>query len=423
MHSRPPADYLTEFYLWISVGGVLGGIFNALLAPILFSSVIEYPLVIVVACLLRPSLSPEGQKSHERRWDILLPLILAVFLFLLFQVFQSLPSRLKLPALLITAGATGTFCYSFRFRPWRLGLGIGVLIFAGTWFIAQPERVLLKERNFFGVSKVAEDGTGDYRILTHGSTTHGAQSLDPARRREPLTYYHRTGPLGQIFGVFSGPRAKQEVAIVGLGTGTIACYGQAGQHFTFYEIDPAMERIARDPRYFTYLSDCPAQVKVILGDARLSLRDAPESFYDMIILDAFSSDAIPIHLVTREAIRLYLAKLKPGGILVFHTSNRFLDLNPVLGNLARDAGFIPLSGSDLMVSDEDLKKQKSPSTWMVMARTLADLRGLARDQRWHIVPVRPGEALWTDDFSNILSVFNWSSVNLNHWVNSITKSN
>jgi len=422
MHSRPPADYLTEFYLWISVGGVLGGIFNALLAPILFNSVIEYPLIIVVACLLRPNLSPVDQKPHERQWDILLPLILAVFLFLLFQVFQALPSRLKLPALLIIAGATGTFCYSFRFRPWRLGLGIGVLIFAGTWFIAQPERVLLKERNFFGVSRVTEDTAGHYRILTHGSTIHGAQSLDPARRREPLTYYHRSGPLGQIFAVFSGPRAKQEVALVGLGTGTIACYAQAGQHFTFYEIDPAMERMARDPRYFTYLSDCPAQVKVILGDARLSLRDAPESFYDMIILDAFSSDAIPIHLVTREAIRLYLDKLKPGGILVFHTSNRFLDLNPVLGNLAQDAGFISLSGSDLMLSDEDNKKQKSPSTWVVMARTLADLKGLAQNQRWHIVPVRPEDALWTDDFSNILSVFTWSSINLNNWVNSITKS-
>jgi SAM-dependent methyltransferase len=422
MHSRPSADYLTEFYLWISVGGVLGGIFNALIAPILFNSVIEYPLIIVVACLLRPSFSPADQKSHEWWWDILLPLILGVLLALLLQVFRALPARLKFMALLMTACSAGTFCYSFRFRPWRLGLGLGVLILAGTWFIAQPERVLLKERNFFGISKVAEDAAGHYRMLTHGSTVHGAQSLDPARRREPLTYYHRNGPLGQVFAVFSGPRAKQEVAVVGLGTGTIACYAQPGQHFTFYEIDPAMERIARDPRYFTYLSDCPAQLKVVLGDARLSLQGAPESFYDMIILDAFSSDAIPIHLVTREAIRLYLAKLKPGGILVFHTSNRYLDLKPVLGNLARDAGFISLSGSDPQLSDEDLKKRKSSSTWVVMARTLTDLRGLARDQRWHILPVRPGDTLWTDDFSNILSVFNWSSINLNTWVNSITKS-
>ena len=422
MNSRPPTDYLTEFYLWISVGGVLGGIFNALLAPILFNSVIEYPLIIVVACLLRPSFSPADQKSQARRWDLLLPLILLVLLALLAQGFRALPERFKIIAFLSTAGAGGIFCYSFRFRPWRLGLGLGVFILAGTWFIAQPDRVLLKERNFFGIAKVAEDATGHYHILTHGSTVHGAQSLDPARRHEPLTYYTRSGPLGQIFTVFSGPRAKHEVAVVGLGTGTIACYAQAGQHFTFYEIDPAMEKIARDPRYFTFLSDCPATVRVILGDARLSLKEAPDSCYDMLILDAFSSDAIPVHLVTREAIRLYFAKLKPGGILVFHTSNRFLDLNPVLGNLARDARLISISGTDAKLSNEDLKKQKASSSWVVMARTLPDLRELARDQRWHTVPARPGDSLWTDDFSNILSVINWSSINLNNWVNSFTKS-
>ncbi len=422
MHSRPPADYLTEFYLWISVGGVLGGIFNALLAPTLFSSVIEYPLIIVVACLLRPSLGPADQQSHPRRWDLLLPLILAVLLVLLGQVFQALPDHLKLLALLITACTAGAICYSFRFRPWRLGLGLGVLILAGMWFIVQPERVLLRERNFFGVSKVTEDAAGHYRILIHGSTIHGAQSLDPAERREPLTYYHRGGPLGQVFEVFSGPRAKQELAVVGLGTGTIACYGQAGQHFTFYEIDPDIEKIARDPRYFTFLSDCPAKVQVILGDARLSLKDAPDSCYDMIILDAFSSDAIPLHLVTREAISLYLAKLKPGGIMVFHISNRYLDLKPVLGNLARDAGLVSLSRADLKQGEEELEKKRLASSWVVMARTQADLRGLARDQRWHTVPVRPGEALWTDDFSNILSVFNWKSFNLGDWANSITKS-
>ena len=289
-------------------------------------------------------------------------------------------------------------------------------------FIIQSERLLFQERNFFGVSKVAEDAPGRYHILTHGFTTHGAQSLDPARRREPLTYYHRTGPLGQVFAVFSGPRAKKEVAVIGLGTGTIACYGQAGQHFTFYEIDPTMEQIARDPRYFTYLSDCPAQVKIILGDARLSLRGAPESFYDMIILDAFSSDAIPIHLVTREALSLYLSKLKAGGILVFHISNRYLDLQPVLGNLARDAGLVALSNFDLKLSDEDRKNQKLASAWVVMARQGQHLGRLAQDQRWHTLPQRPGETLWTDDFSNIWSVFNWSSINLDSWVNSFTKS-
>ena len=246
------------------MGGVLGGIFNALLAPILFSSVMEYPLIIVAACLARPSLSLPTDRPNQRWWDILLPFGLGVLLALLAWVFQMLSDPIKPFALVVIACLAGGLCYSFRFRPWRLALGVGVLIFAGVMFTIQPERLLFQERNFFGVSKVAEDASGRYHILTHGFTTHGAQSLDPARRREPLTYFHRTGPLGQVFEVFSGPKAKKEVAVVGLGTGTIACYGQAGQHFTFYEIDPTMEQIARDPRYFTYLSDCPAQVKVIL---------------------------------------------------------------------------------------------------------------------------------------------------------------
>jgi len=422
MDSRPAADHLTEFYLWISLGGVLGGIFNALLAPILFSSVTEYPLIIVAACLARPSLSRPTDRPRQRRWDFLLPLGLGVLLVLLAWGFQMLPGQLRPFAVIIIACLAGAICYSFRFRPWRLALGIGVLIWAGAMFNFLPERLLFQERNFFGVSKVAEDAAGSYHILTHGFTTHGAQSLDPARRREPLTYYHRTGPLGQVFEVFSGPKAKPEVAVIGLGTGTIASYIQAGQRLTFYEIDPTIEKIARDPRYFTYLSDCPAPIKIMLGDGRLSLRDAPESFYDMIILDAFSSDAIPIHLMTREALSLYLSKLKAGGILVFHISNRYLDLQPVLGNLAGDAGLVARANFDLKMSDQDRKNNKKPSAWVVMARQGQHLGGLAQDTRWRTLPQRPGGNLWTDDFSNIWSVFTWSPINLDTWLNSFTEA-
>jgi len=421
MASRPPAAQLTEFYLWISLGGVLGGIFNALLAPVLFNAVIEYPLVIVVACLLRPTLSPAGRKSGEPARDLLLPLALGVFLALMGWVFQAAPEKLKIATILATACLAGVGLYSFRFRPWRFGLGVGVLMIAGLGFVVQPDRVLLRERNFFGVAKVHADAAGQYHILTHGSTVHGVQSLDPARRREPLSYYHRGGPLGQIFALSSNPKAAKAVAVVGLGTGSIAAYAQAGQHFTFYEIDPAMERIARAPRYFTYLADCPAPVRVILGDARLSLKSAPDSGYDMIILDAFSSDAIPLHLVTREALSLYLAKLKPDGILAFHISNRYLDMRPVLGNLARDAGLLSLTRTDLKLTDAERRAKKSPSAWAVMARRPEDLGGLARNPQWQSLPGRPGEALWTDDFSNILSVFSWKSSQLDNWLDSIIK--
>ena len=421
MQSRPPADHLTEFYLWISVGGVLGGIFNALVAPVLFTSVIEYPLIIVVACMLRPTLHPDSRKSYPLLRDLLFPLALGVLLALLAWVFRVVPNYLKPIAVVIIASLAGCICYSFRFRPRRFALGLGILIIGGLWFTVQPERVLFRERNFFGVSKVAEDWAGRYHILTHGSTVHGAQSLDPARRREPLTYFHRSGPLGQVFEEFSGPKTKKEVAIIGLGTGTIACYGQPGQHLTYYEIDPAIERIARDPRYFTFLSDCPAQVKVILGDARLTIKDAPDASYDMIILDAFSSDSIPMHLVTREAMHLYLSKVKPGGVLVFHTSNRYLDLEPVLANLARDAGLVSLARTHVKLSDKEYEGKQLPSSWVVMARSPEDLGGLTRNQQWHSLHDRPGNMLWTDDFSNILSVFKWESFKLDQWANSFTR--
>ena len=417
MQSRPAANHLTEFYLWISFGGVLGGIFNALLAPMLFSSVVEYPLIIVVACTLRPSLRDANQKSHPVLWDILLPLALGLLLLLLFLVFQAMPGKLKPVTILVTASLAGIICYRFRYRARRFALSVGVLVIAGMWFFAQPDRVLLRERNFFGVAKVTVDPAGHYHTLRHGYTVHGIQSLDPARRREPLSYYYRNGPLGQVFANFSDSENRKEVAIIGLGTGTIACYGQAGQHFTFYEINPAIERIAEDPRYFTFLRDCPAQVKVILGDARLSMNSAPDASYDMIILDAFSSDAIPIHLVTREAINLYLSKLRPDGILVFHISNNYLNLKPVLGNLARDARLVSLYRADLR---GDPKIKKLASEWVVMARKSEDLGGLVCDQLWQTLNSQSGEALWTDDFSNMLSVFKWNSSNTDRWINSFT---
>ena len=200
------------------------------------------------------------------------------------------------------------------------------------------------------------------------------------------------------------------MAVIGLGTGTVACYGQPGQHFTFFEIDPAVERIARDPRYFTFLQDCPAQVKVVLGDARLSLQKIPDSSYDMIILDAFSSDAIPIHLMTREALALYRAKLKKGGILVFHISNRYLDLRRVLGALARDVGWIGLNQVDNQLSAKEIDEGKAPSSWVVMARDMQDLALLDPGARWRSLSRQPGQVLWTDDFSNILAVFDWNSL-------------
>jgi len=228
------------------------------------------------------------------------------------------------------------------------------------------------------------------------------------RIHEPLTYFHPTGPLGQVFGVFPKNPDHAQVAVIGLGTGSAASYARPGQHWTFYEIDPAVERIARDTRYFTFLNDCPAKVSVVLGDARLSLANATDQSYDLIALDAFSSDAIPIHLLTREALKLYLTKLSKSGILVFHISNRYLDLKPILGHLADHLDLVGLVQDDMELSDPEKKAKKAPSTWAVMARPSSDLSQLAADHRWKPLSSTPRSRLWTDDFSNIVSVFKWS---------------
>jgi hypothetical protein len=267
-------------------------------------------------------------------------------------------------------------------------------------------RLLSIERNFFGVLRVTHDAGSNVNRLFHGSTLHGQQSLDPALNREPSTYFTRSGPVGQVFGAMQ-PRLSapgSRVAIVGLGAGTLASYARAGQRWSFYELDAAVERIARNPRFFTYLRDCNADaVDVVLGDARQRLRDAADHSYQLIVLDAFSSDALPVHLLSREAIRLYRSKLAAGGVLLFNLSNRYLDLDPVIVRQADDAGMVSRIGYDLRVSDDEKRAGKQPSIWAVLAVNERDLAGLAVDDRWQPPALRPGSAVWTDDYSDLAS--------------------
>jgi spermidine synthase len=402
---RPSTQHLTEFYLWMAMGGVLGGLFNALLAPVIFNTVAEYPLAIVLACLLRPSTKPYPQKPFNRWFDIGLPLLLGMLVVGLGLGLKASGIESVWLWLSLMLGLPVVICFSFRDRPIRFGLGIGAIILANMFFSSMQERVLFTERSFFGVYRVKVDHDEKYRSLVHGTTLHGMQSLDPTRSKEPLTYYYSTGPIGQVFVTFNGELAKPHVAIIGLGAGSLACYGQPGQHWTFYEIDPAIEQIAQ--RYFTFLRDCAPKISVVLGDARLSLAKAPDRYYGLIVLDAFSSDSIPVHLLTREALGLYLAKLADSGVLAFHISNRSLNLEPLLGNLAQSVGLAGLSQDDLNVSETEAKSGKAASQWVVMGRQKEDLAKLAQDPRWKLLPGRLGENVWTDDFSNIISVVKW----------------
>jgi hypothetical protein len=402
---RPEPNHLTAFYMAMSCGGVLGGLLNALIAPVVFDRVVEYPLALVLACSILPKRRDDSLASSRGRFllDWAFPVTLAAVAWGLVTVLQE-PSRFQQDGLLVALvlGVCALICYAFKERPVRFALGIGAVLLAGGADTRIYGQVLYQHRDYFGVLRVTFDRSGNYHRLIHGHTLHGSQSLDPEHRHEPLTYYHRTGPIGQVFDVLNTRITRSNVAIVGLGVGSLACYAEPGQRWTFYEIDPTVERIARDTRYFTLLEECrAASVDVILGDARLRLREAPEHSYGLIVLDAFSSDAIPTHLLTREALRLYLGKLAEGGVIAFHISNKYIDLAPVLGALAKDAKLRCLVRRDLNVSQADARDGKSTSIWAVMAASDANLGVLSEDPRWKSALVRPHEAVWTDDFSDI----------------------
>ena len=404
--SRPSAKHLTEFYLWMSLGGVLGGMFNALVAPLAFHTVQEFPLALILAALLRPSAAP---KTRRRRWlDLFLPLVPGIWVVGLLVAVQK--SGLKpgpLMNLLIFAPAM-LLCLSFAKFSLRFTLGVATLLIASLFYSGPYGHILHSERSFFGIYRVTEDDDGRFRLLFHGSTVHGMQSLNPLNRLQPFAYYTRSGPIGQVFDWFHGTENLQQVAIVGLGAGSMACYAERDQRFTFYEIDPAIERIARDAQYFTLLRDCAPNLSVTLGDARLSLNKVPNRSYGLIVIDAFGSDAIPVHLLTREAINLYLAKLTDNGVLVFHITNRYLDLQPVLATVAKDAGLICLAEDDTNISDIEMRNGKFPSRWLIMARMKDDLGNLARDPRWVPAVPRPGMRVWKDDFSSVLRAVAWN---------------
>jgi hypothetical protein len=403
---RPDPAGLTGFYLAIALGGVLGSLFNAIVAPVLFDRMAEYPLDIVLACLV-PSMA---QASGPRPERLRLSLGLAGAILALSALLATDPGGISASALgaLCVSIASGLFVYvvwTHSRRPVAFGLSVGA-VFLGTGLSPGVDgRVLRRERDFYGSLRVTQDDKAQVRRLFHGWTLHGQQSIEPGRELEPTTYYLPGGPGWQVFQGFNARPDVQRanVAIVGLGIGSLACFAKPGQDWTFYELDPAVEVIARDASLFTYLRNSPAdRVQVVIGDARLRLNDAPEHSFGLIVLDAFNSDAIPVHLLTREALTLYLAKRAPHGLLAFHISNSYLDLEPVLDSLARERGMVSRIRRDLTLTDAEKKIGKQRTIWVVLADTTDDLGTLADDPRWE--PTRPGRGAWTDDRSSLLDV-------------------
>lgn len=404
---RPGTQHLTEYYLWISFGGVLGGFFNGFLAPLIFSGVQEYPLAMIAAALVRPRLDPGADRPASYGRDLIW--VGTLFIIVLGVVLGTgrgdfLSARL---AHVMIFGLSGLIGLSFARRPLRFGLGIGAIMLATSWYHGPFGQVLFSERSFFGVYRAMRDGERNFHLIFHGTTLHGAQSLDAQKRLRPMSYFHPTGPAGQAFKLLSQNGVDKPVAIVGLGAGALACYGKPGQDFVFYEIDSLVERIARNPTLFTYLKDCPPRTSVQIGDARVTLAGAPDRSYGMFILDAFSGDAIPIHLLTREAVELYLSKLVADGVLLFHISNRYMDLVPVVDRVAAELKLTAFLRHDGEVSDAERAEGKQPSTWAIMARDRRLLAPFAGDAKWQPLSGDRKGDLWTDNYSNILQVLRW----------------
>jgi spermidine synthase len=396
---RPAAQDLTAFYFCMSAGGALGGIFNALVAPLIFSDDYEYYLALVAACALRAA-TPGAPRGVTAR-DGIYPLVLAlVVVAVAYRSIDATP--MGMTGRLVFLIPCALALYGFAERPLRLALGVAAVL-GGTLMVRGSVHELDTERSFFGINKVRLIEGGRKIALIHGTTMHGTEFTDPALRREPLAYYARTGPVGQMLALAG---TRPQVAAVGLGSGALACYQKPGEAWTFFEIDGAVEKIARDTRYFHYLADCGSHARVVIGDGRLSLKAMPDRHYDLIVIDAFSSDAIPMHLLTREALALYLRKLKPRGIVLFNISNEYLNLTPVLTALARSVG---AAGRRQLYAPtpQEAARGASASEWMLIAGAEADLAFLAPEKSWQpLGPARDAEP-WTDDFSNIFRAIRW----------------
>ncbi|HEY2382426.1 MAG TPA: fused MFS/spermidine synthase [Terriglobia bacterium] len=400
---RPDPQHLTEFYFWIALGGVLGGVFTAVLAPFMFRTVIEYPLLVAAIAFFR---EPGEPKTEINGGDLIFPAVLGFAVIGASKLLRShgvnftsdLWTSIGLDIVIIL------FAYLLRHRVFRFGVAMAILIFAYQRLLPQffgGSEFIYMARDFFGVKGVKYDFNTNSRRLLHGDTLHGIESQDPDFIGHPVAYYDPTGPVGDVMDMLSERGGNQHVGVVGLGTGSMAGWTAPSRHITFFDIDRQMIDIAMN--YFTFLPSCGKNCDVIVGDGRLSIEKANAGEFDLLMLDAFNSDSIPAHLVSREAIRMYLTKLKPDGFLLFHVSNRYMDVEALISAVVTDANLEALVRHD----DEQQNDLKARSHYIVAGRNAAALGALEHDANWMKVKKPDNVAAWTDDYSNMLAILRW----------------
>jgi len=403
---RPHPKYLTLFYLIMSFAGMLGGLFNSFVAPFIFNGIYEYPLMIIAALLLRPSV--KGESWWDKAEQAAFPLLL--FVFIAFAYFAAVDLGNYMDhigtALILFVGLS----YAYRQQAVSFALLTAVVIFSIVGLRNYMSNTEYKERTFFGVLSVRnavlmnEQGKPErYKELFHGTTKHGAQRTG-VHSKDPLTYYSRPGPMGQLFKTYDATNADWQVGVVGLGAGALACYAKPEQDWSFYEIDPEVVAIAENTQYFSYLSRCTPKAAMIVGDARLSLQSEADEKFDLLVIDAFSSDSVPTHLLTQEALQLYMRKLSDTGILAFHITNRHLAIKKVLSDHASQLKYAALI-------QEFKPKIPAPlvvaTDWFVFANNEANLAALYQNGlgRWQKPALYFDMQHWTDDFTNVVGIW------------------
>jgi hypothetical protein len=403
---RPSAGHLTSFYVCMSFGGVLGGLFAALLAPQIFSSLYEYPALLVASLLCRPG-AWETMKTAPRGELGRIAAICAIALVLAFVFGGFMPDAKLLATGLAIAFSAGAMLL-WRDMPKAVTLAVFAALSGSILHASLAQQDV--RRSFFGVHKIFETQDGYFRLLVHGTTIHGAMRVrEPdgkasEGRPAPTTYYAFDGPLGQAI---SSVRDKNggklaHVAAIGLGVGSLACHAKPGEMMTFYEIDPVVIDIARDRSLFRYMSDCAPGAPIVLGDARLTIAGQKEKS-DVVVVDAFTSDAIPAHLMTREAVALFRDRAKDDGVVVFHISNNVMDFSGILARIASDLGLVALRNQD-RTPRPDHPDLRTPSDVVALVRDPAHMgqKALASGE-WVPIAPNPKARVWTDDYSTILT--------------------
>src|SRR3569833_797211 len=404
--TRPAAKYLTGFYVALSFGGMVGGLFAGLIAPFTFSWIAEYPILLAAAALCRPSGNERLPRWSAWYWPLLA--VLAVALIAPTYTTGKLFIWLDTNRVWVI-GAVGVLsallALGFNANRWKIFATVVVALVLLRAYPADEGRVETV-RSCFGVHKIVVTPNGQYHVLMHGTTIHGAEKFQNddgtpvTGRPEPITYYHKDGGIGQaISAIRERKGGPLRVAVIGLGSGTLTCASDPGEDWKFFEIDQSMVDTAKDPKYFTYIQNCEPNLRPVIGDARLTFAREPDGTYDMIIVDAYSSDAIPIHLATEEAMEIYKAKLAPQGAVVMHVSDRHLELESVVVGIAE--------ANDLKswVYSEDSNRDNEyifATSVVVSAREEVDVGKLASSDKWALTEAEDHLQIWTDDYSNVL---------------------